>query len=141
MEAVMRRWRTGGLFSLVIALAAASPALAQSFEGVWRGTGRQTPAADHTVWPVIMTLNADGGRIDYPTLHCGGPIVLVARRGDQATYHETITYGRAACVSDETITVRLYNRGEANEMMVWTSTGVSGGVRYSAVATLTRMRR
>lgn len=135
----MRRWPAVAVIGLALALAAANAALAQpAFVGVWSGNGRQTPG--NSTWSVVMLLNGDRGRIDYPSLRCGGSLALTSRQGNEATYRETITYGRGVCVDDEIVTVRIFNYGQADETIAWTVTGEHNGERYSGVASLRRIR-
>ena len=125
-------WRAVVLLALSGAL---QPVLAadDALIGVWRGVGRQVPAGVQAEWTIVMTITAAGGKIDYPSLGCGGTLTQLSRNAASAEFHETITYGRNACIDGGTITVRLFNGN-----LSWTWIGQSGGKQYNAIAVLTR---
>ena len=80
-----------------------------------------------------MTIAANGGSIQYPSLSCGGTLSQVARSATSAQFRESITYGRQKCIDGGTITVRLF-RGQLS----WTWFGKSRGKQYNAIAVLRR---
>lgn len=111
--------------------AAASPAL----EGTWRGTVRQ---GDGQHYPVVMRLTAGGGRIRYPTLHCGGRLTSLRQEAGTARYREHITHGRETatgegCVDRGRIAVR--RRGPS---LVWAWRAPTGAADLAARAVLHR---
>lgn len=54
-----------------------------------------------------MRLEGTTGRMDYPSLGCGGPLMLERSDGSVHYYRERITYGRDLCIDDGLIAVRL----------------------------------
>ncbi len=54
-----------------------------------------------------MLLEGATGRMDYPSLGCGGPLMLERSDGPTHYYRERITYGRDLCIDDGLIAVRL----------------------------------
>jgi hypothetical protein len=65
------------------------------FEGAWKGRGTQS---DGGHWTIALTL-ADGrvgeviGTITYPSLACGGDLILRQADGDRVELLERITFG------------------------------------------------
>ena len=105
-----------------------------SLNGIWRGTGHQSPAGKTgSDWSIAMTITDGGGSIDYPSLSCGGTLTQLSRNPTSAQFRETITYGERDCIDGGTITVRLFNG-----RLSWTWFGVSRGKQYNAIAVLTR---
>lgn len=78
---------------LALALAFIPAARAQdTISGAWSGLGLQTEPAE--TWTISLSLGADGGgRIDYPSLQCGGVLTFEGVRGPVSLYRERITYG------------------------------------------------
>lgn len=107
---------------------------APGFNGVWRGTGHQSPAgASGSDWSIEMTISDGGASIAYPSLSCGGSLTQISRDATSAEYRETITYGQKACIDGGTITVRY-----VNGQLAWTWFGSQRGKQYNAIAVLTR---
>ena len=100
--------------------------------GVWRGVGRQVPAGVQAEWTIVMTITAAGGKIDYPSLGCGGTLTQLSRNAASAEFHETITYGRNACIDGGTITVKLTDDG-----LTWAWAGSDRSTQYHASAKVT----
>lgn len=85
---------------------ASGAALEEPFVGTtWTGTGYQESPAN--TWPVTITLTGGNegevvGTIDYPTLGCGGEIILteVNTEDDFGSFwaQEHITYGQDNCI-------------------------------------------
>lgn len=67
------------------------------FEGAWKGTGTQSDNPG-THWTIALTL-ADGavgeviGTITYPSLACGGDLILRQANGGEVELLERITFG------------------------------------------------
>jgi hypothetical protein len=122
----------------MLALCFQGQALAQKnspgLNGVWRGTGHQTPAGDSGAdWTIAMTINASGSSIDYPSLHCGGTLTQLSRTDTSAEFREHITYGQNRCVDGGTIMVK-YQKNQ----LAWSWFGNQGGKQYTAIAVLDR---
>jgi hypothetical protein len=105
-----------------------------SLNGIWRGTGHQSPAGSAGAdWTIAMTIGPNGSSIDYPSLSCGGTLTQLSRTDTSAEFRESITYGQKACIDGGTITVRLQNG-----QLAWTWFGSSRGKQYNAIAVLNR---
>jgi hypothetical protein len=108
------------VLTLVTALVlAVQPAHAQGAQTTWSGLGLQVEdggAAE--TWPVELTLYANGGgRIEYPTLQCGGDLIRERVRGPIVFYREDITHGEN-CVDNGTVGV-THQAGK----LIWFWTG------------------
>lgn len=100
--------------------------------GTWGGTGRQTPAGPSgSDYPVVMTIGSGGGKIDYPSLGCGGSLSLVSGNPTSAQYRENITYGK--CINGGAVSVNLF-RGRLS----WSWSGSHAGKQYNVIAVLER---
>ncbi|MGP0094735.1 MAG: hypothetical protein ACLPKB_33000 [Xanthobacteraceae bacterium] len=104
---------------------------AAEFAGVWRGQGHQLPSGTATDWSIEMTIQVNGGNIEYPSLGCGGLLTQVSKNGTSAKYLETITHGDR-CINGGLITVNFLNG-----KLAWTWVGSAGGIQYTAIALLT----
>lgn len=95
-------------------LAACSPAIQSStvpstqrpFVGVWQGMGVQSDQPD-TTWSISAAITggqpgAVVGTIAYPSLTCGGDLVLQSGTADSLVVLERITFGD--CLDGGTIT-------------------------------------
>ncbi|HET7462901.1 MAG TPA: hypothetical protein VFJ82_16730 [Longimicrobium sp.] len=78
------------------------------FVGSWRGIGEQSNEPGRS-WTIAVTI-APGrvgdvvGMITYPSLACGGDLVLQSVDGDSLVAREHITFG--SCVNDGIVTLR-----------------------------------
>ena len=110
----------------VFTACAVAPVAAQEAQ-VWRGIGLQvTPGGKDGDWPVEVTLDGKGGRIEYPSLACGGTLTALGA----GLYRETITHG-ANCVSGGTI--HLYPAAKATAWF-WTGEGtIAPDISASAI--------
>lgn len=109
------------------------------FGGTWTGTVQQyadeARGAREDTYPVELTLTAGAvgpvvGTIDYPTLGCGGELVLVAVNIDSVELSENITYDDTSdgnsCAEDGGIILRFVDA----ESIEWTGfwpDGTPGG--------------
>lgn len=81
----------------------------QTMEGNWRGSGHQTPAgARGSDYPVSITISGAGGKIDYPSLQCGGSLVRISGDATAGEYRERLTYGGNKCVDGGNVILRLF---------------------------------
>ena len=83
---------------------ATSPAAQHAFVGVWKGTGTQS---DGSSWSVTAAITggepgAVVGTIAYPSLSCGGELVLRSATADSLVVGERITFG--GCIDGGIIT-------------------------------------
>jgi hypothetical protein len=92
-------------------LLSASGAVAQgipaSFQGSWKGTGSQAdePGVE---WTIALTLASGGrgdvvGTITYPSLTCGGDLILREAEAGRVELLERITFG--TCVDRGVVTL------------------------------------
>ncbi|MGD9981752.1 MAG: hypothetical protein AB7H66_03020 [Hyphomonadaceae bacterium] len=110
------------VFLALLALFALSTpaAVAQqdSIVGQWAGIGLQIEPAE--TWTIQLSIQSDGhGRIDYPSLQCGGELTREGRRGEVVFFRERITYGDH-CVTNGTVGVYSH---AGRLMWFWTGEG------------------
>jgi hypothetical protein len=72
--------------------------IGESFTGAWKGTGVQTNQLE---WTIALTLASGGrgsvvGTITYPSLACGGDLILREADGERVELLERITFGTCA---------------------------------------------
>lgn len=91
--------------------------------GMWSG---HYSGPDAKVYHVTVTLDGTGaGFIEYSTMKCGGKLHFARKSGEDYSYRETITHGRAKCGAAGQ--VELIADGE---QLMWTRT--AGGKKMSA---------
>ncbi|MDB4948015.1 MAG: hypothetical protein JWM27_664 [Gemmatimonadetes bacterium] len=117
----------------VAALLAAVPChLNGQLTGRWEGTASQ-PNSRAGTFPVVMVLDRNGGRIDFPSLGCGGTLTPAA--GSAAAtilFSENLDYGRDKCVLG--LRVRVSRSGSGT--VSWAEVDANGAAL--SWATLTR---
>ena len=119
------RW----LCAMLLCLVAGVPARAQTLSGSWCGIGEQTnPDGTRHQWTARMRLAGPEGRMDYPSLDCGGTLAFERAEGDVHFYRERITYGRDRCIDDGLVAVEAVGTSVRWE---W----VGSGYKASAVLT------
>ena len=102
---------------------------AQTLSGSWCGLGEQTnPDGTRHNWTARMRLMGPEGRMDYPSLDCGGTLTFERAEGNVHFYRERITYGRDRCIDDGLVAVELMG---TSVRWSWVGSG------YSASAVLT----
>ncbi len=107
---------------------------ATGLNGIWTGSGHQSPAgAACADWAIAMTIGDGAASIDYPSLGCGGSLTQISRDESSAEYRENITYGQDKCIDGGGITVRFFKGN-----LSWTWVGQADGQPYNAVAVLSR---
>lgn len=70
--------------------------IGQAFQGSWKGTGSQSDRPG--TWTIALTLASGGrgsvvGTITYPSLACGGDLILREADGGRVELLERITFG------------------------------------------------
>lgn len=93
----------------------------ESYLGTWEGSGTQTnPEID---WPITISLTGGAygdivGTVDYPTLGCGGELILNRVDFDDffLDISEDITYGEDNCIANGLFTIEAPS-DEADETM------------------------
>ena len=76
--------------------------------GQWCGEGEQTgPGAYRSRWSAVLTLKGPTGRMDYPSLECGGTLTFEHARDAVHFYRERIDYGRELCLDGGLIGIEL----------------------------------
>jgi hypothetical protein len=84
---------------LLASTLAVSPAPGQTLSGEWCGEAEQTGPGDYrSRWSAILALKGPTGRMDYPSLECGGTLTFEHARGTVFFYRERIDYGRDLCL-------------------------------------------
>ncbi|ESY05444.1 hypothetical protein NKK48_07030 [Mesorhizobium sp. C386A] len=107
---------------------------ATGLNGIWTGSGHQSPAgAAGADWAIAMTIGDGAASIDYPSLGCGGSLTQISRDDSSAEYRENISYGQDKCIDGGGITVRFFKGN-----LSWTWVGQADGQPYNAVAVLKR---
>ena len=107
---------------------------ATGLNGIWTGSGHQSPAgAAGADWAIAMTIGDGAASIDYPSLGCGGSLTQISRDESSAEYRENIAYGQDKCIDGGGITVRFFKGN-----LSWTWVGQADGQPYNAVAVLSR---
>ena len=110
------------LRTIVLCLLAAGPAQAQVLSGHWCGIGEQTnPDGAKSFWTARMRLAGTEGRMDYPSLDCGGTLAFERSDGAIDVYRERITYGHDRCIDDGLVAVERMGTSVRWE---WTGSGV-----------------
>ena len=88
------------------------PSVGPAFVGSWKGTGSQSDREGE--WSIALTL-ADGrpgtivGTIHYPSLACGGDLILRSGESDAVELVERITFGE--CVDNGVLRLRSIEGG------------------------------
>jgi hypothetical protein len=85
--------------SLLSSTIVASPATAQTLFGRWCGEADQIgPGSFRSQWAANLVLEGPTGRMDYPSLGCGGTLAFERVEGSIALYRERIDYGHGRCI-------------------------------------------
>ena len=101
---------------------AAATAHAENLSGHWCGVGEQTSAdGTKSYWSANLTLDGAGGRMDYPSLDCGGTLTFERADGNVRSYRERIEYGRDKCLDDGLVRVE---RQGTSVRWEWTGSGI-----------------
>jgi len=132
-EGMFRGMGRGLVGGLLVLLFCASAVRAQELRGEWSGTVTQDPPGSQgATYPARMVLNGPTGTMAYDSLHCGGTLTLINKRGNIYFYRETITWGRDKCIDNGTVAVEPNGN---TVQWAWSGSG------YSASALLTGVRR
>ncbi len=75
------------------------------FQGVWKGYATQ---GNGTSWSLEVTLVDGINQIAYPSLGCGGDLVLLNQTSISMTFREKLKYGRKACVDQGKVVLQLF---------------------------------
>jgi hypothetical protein len=115
------------LRTIALCLLIAGSTEAQTLSGSWCGVGEQTnPDGSKSRWAARMHLAGQHGRMDYPSLDCGGTLTFVRAEGAIHFYRERITHGRDRCIDGGLVAVEPLLTG-----LRWEWTG--SGIKASAV--------
>lgn len=110
------------LFAGLLAVVAGG-AQAQTLQGEWCGTAVQTgPGDQRSEWPATMLLEGITGRMDYPSLGCGGVLTFERKEAEIHYYRERIDIGQTVCFDNGLVGVQL--RDGAAEW-IWTGSGAT----------------
>lgn len=83
--------------------------------GVWKGIARQY--SNNSSWPVQIDIKSGKNSIDYPSLKCGGDLILIKTTSNQIEFREKITYGKSKCVDNGIAVLRFSSNYTAD--FVW----------------------
>jgi hypothetical protein len=75
---------------------AAHAGLTDSLSGVWEGYGWQN---NGTEWSIKITAENGNYSIEYPSLSCGGKLLLLSENSGSATFREELEYGLSSCIN------------------------------------------
>lgn len=126
------------LLSLVLLAFAAYATLAYAvgLGGSWSGSVTQSEPSQ--TYPMEMQLFGAKGNIGYPSLGCGGNLLLLrVDEGKTFVYRESLTYGRDKCIDGGVVQIRRHSLGgDTNWEWRWDGSGVTvrGVVRGSGVS-------
>ena len=110
------------LRAVALCFMAAATAHAENLSGHWCGVGEQTSAdGTKSYWSANLTLDGAGGRMDYPSLDCGGTLTFERADGNIRSYRERIEYGRDKCLDDGLVRVE---RQGTSVRWEWTGSGI-----------------
>lgn len=107
----------------------------QPITGSWDGVALEMLAGGETqLYAIQLRFDADGGgKIDYPTLACGGALAPLRKLGDVQEFRETLSYGRDNCVDNGTVSVWL-----KSGKLIWIWTGEDSGQPDSVASAVLR---
>jgi hypothetical protein len=90
-------------------LATAAWAQQPSLTGTWDGVALEVHAGGETqLYSIQIHIADDGtGKIDYPTLACGGLLTPLRKSGDVQEFRESLSYGHDNCVDNGTVSLWL----------------------------------
>ena len=71
------------------------PVDSSEFNGVWEGSGMQNNAS----WTIKVSIAPGLYSIEYPSLACGGELVLLKKVTDRMEFLENLTYGLGGCIN------------------------------------------
>ena len=111
------------LHILILCFLAAASARAETLSGHWCGIGEQNNTDGvKSYWSANLTLHGTAGRMDYPSLECGGTLTFERADGGARFYGERIEYGRDRCLDDGL--VKVEPRG-ASMRWEWAGSGIT----------------
>lgn len=107
MTTLLKYLSLSAIVLAVPAIAAAPLTLDQ--ESRWTGTGVHGTEE----LPIELTTDADGIRVDYPSLGCGGDLVAAGLAEIIHAMHftEKLNYGHDKCVDNATVRLRSTSEG------------------------------
>jgi hypothetical protein len=80
------------------------------------------PDGSRSYWTASMRLEGPEGRMDYPSLACGGALTFERTEGAIHFYRERIDYGHARCIDGGLVAVEMIGSSARWE---WTGSGVT----------------
>jgi len=120
------------VFAGILLFTACSANISESgFDGIWEGAGIQD---DNSSWTIKVTIVGDQYSIDYPSLSCGGQLVLLSSNSNEMEFKEKLTYGKSNCIDNgKTVIVKA---GNNSAQFLW----YYPDGRKGATGTLTRKK-
>lgn len=92
----------------------ASP-VPDDFEGTWTGKGFQYDNKNN--WSIRITITGENYSIGYPSLNCGGQLLLKSKTENSLIFNEMLKYGQSVCI-DNGITV-IEKTGATSARFLW----------------------
>ncbi len=115
---------------LLAATLAGSSAPSQTLSGQWCGEAEQTGPGDYrSRWSATLVLEESMGRMDYPSLGCGGTLTFERAEGRVDFYRERITYGRERCIDGGLVGVQSL---QASVHWEWNGSGATATAALTA---------
>jgi hypothetical protein len=86
-----------------------------SYVGVWTGYAKQNNGTNWSIKISIVpgSINSVVGKIDYPSLGCGGELTLQQVENNSIKLFENLTYGKDRCVNQGTDVLKLSSNRKA----------------------------
>ena len=121
------------MIRLIISMAVVCSALAGTASaqtpppaGSWEGEVVQLgPGTYSGKYPAKIAFEGNAGKIDYPSLSCGGQLQFIEARGFSFAYREVLTYGKDRCIQGGLVTVF---RVEGGLQFLWTLDSVATAI-------------
>jgi hypothetical protein len=110
-------------YVLAICVLTAASTGAETLSGYWCGIGEQNNTDGvKSYWSANLTLHGTAGRMDYPSLECGGTLTFERADGSARLYRERIEYGRDRCLDGGLVKVEPQG---ASVRWEWTGSGIT----------------
>jgi hypothetical protein len=122
--------RLFAMIAFLLTSTLAAPAPGQTLSGQWCGEADQDGPGDYrSRWSATLVLNGPAGRMDYPSLGCGGTLTFERAEGRVDFYRERIDYGGERCIDGGLIGVQSL---DASVRWEWNGSGATATAVLSA---------
>lgn len=102
--------RTIALSMSAVGVAFAGMAYAAGLGGTWSGTVTQSD--NNQSYTVEMELYGGRGTINYPSLRCGGNLLLASEHDKTVSYRESLTFGKDKCIDGGLVQLSPHPSGD-----------------------------